>query len=129
MQFIFSTPVLIKHMWLLKTVVFLHWCIICAALLKWPYLCQLHYCTRLKTGLKLTRHLLGTICHAHSFQLVSYWLMVHHVMLKSSIPKVTKVTTILSLSWAVLEFHLCLWLGGSSLFKFNNIIICNYINN
>ncbi len=29
-MFIFSTPVLIRHMWQLKTVVFLHWCLICA---------------------------------------------------------------------------------------------------
>ncbi len=28
MWFIFSTPVLIGHMWQLKTVVFLHWCLI-----------------------------------------------------------------------------------------------------
>ncbi len=26
---------LIKHLWQLKTVVFLHWCLICAALLNW----------------------------------------------------------------------------------------------
>ncbi len=26
----FSTPVLIRHMWQLKTVVILHWCLICA---------------------------------------------------------------------------------------------------
>jgi hypothetical protein len=31
--FIFSTPVLIKHLWQLKTVVFLHWYIIRAVLL------------------------------------------------------------------------------------------------
>ncbi len=30
MSFIFSTPVLIRHLWQLKTVVFLHWCLICA---------------------------------------------------------------------------------------------------
>jgi hypothetical protein len=30
MLFIFSTPVLIRHLWQLKTVVFLHWCLICA---------------------------------------------------------------------------------------------------
>jgi hypothetical protein len=30
MLFIFSTPVLIRHLWQLKTVVFLHWCQICA---------------------------------------------------------------------------------------------------
>jgi len=29
MLFIFSTPVLIRHLWQLKTVVFLHWCLIC----------------------------------------------------------------------------------------------------
>ncbi len=29
MLFIFSTLVLIKHQWQLKTVVFLHWCLIC----------------------------------------------------------------------------------------------------
>jgi len=28
-MFIFSTPVLIRHLWQLKTVVFLHWCLIC----------------------------------------------------------------------------------------------------
>ncbi len=33
MLFIFSTPVLIKHMWQLKTVVFLHWCLLCTVLL------------------------------------------------------------------------------------------------
>jgi hypothetical protein len=34
MLFIFSTPVLIRHLWQLKTVVFLHWCLIYAVLLK-----------------------------------------------------------------------------------------------
>ncbi len=33
MWFIFSTPVLIRHLWQLKTVVFLHWCLICTVLL------------------------------------------------------------------------------------------------
>ncbi len=33
MQFIFSTPVLIRYLWQLKTVVYLHWCPICAVLL------------------------------------------------------------------------------------------------
>ncbi len=33
MLFIFSTPVLFRHLWLLKTVAFLHWCLICAVLL------------------------------------------------------------------------------------------------
>ena len=33
MLFVFSTQVLIRHMWQLKTVVFLHWCLICALLL------------------------------------------------------------------------------------------------
>jgi hypothetical protein len=31
--FIFSTPELIRHLWQLKTIVFLHWCLICAVLL------------------------------------------------------------------------------------------------
>ncbi len=30
MLFILSTPMLIRHLWQLKTVVFLHWCQICA---------------------------------------------------------------------------------------------------
>jgi hypothetical protein len=30
MLFIFSTPELIRNPWLLKTAVFLHWCLICA---------------------------------------------------------------------------------------------------
>jgi hypothetical protein len=29
----FSTPVLIRHLWQFKTIVFLHWCLICAVLL------------------------------------------------------------------------------------------------
>jgi hypothetical protein len=29
----FSTPVLIRHLWQLKTIVFLHWCLLCALLL------------------------------------------------------------------------------------------------
>ncbi len=33
MLFVFSTPVLIRHLWQLKTVVFLHWCLICVVLL------------------------------------------------------------------------------------------------
>jgi len=33
MLFIFSTPVLIRYLWQLKTVVFLHWCLIHAILL------------------------------------------------------------------------------------------------
>ncbi len=33
MLFIFSTPVLIRHLWQLKTVFFLHWCLIFAVLL------------------------------------------------------------------------------------------------
>ncbi len=32
MLFIFSTTVLIRHLWQLKTVVFLHWCLICVVL-------------------------------------------------------------------------------------------------
>jgi len=33
MLFIFSTPVLIRHLWQLKTVVVLHWCLIHSILL------------------------------------------------------------------------------------------------
>jgi hypothetical protein len=33
MLFIFSTPVLIRYLWLLETVVFLHWCLIYGVLL------------------------------------------------------------------------------------------------
>ncbi len=33
MWFIFSTPVLIRHLWQLKTVVFLHWGLVHAVLL------------------------------------------------------------------------------------------------
>ncbi len=32
MQFIFSTPVLIRRLWQLETVVFLNWCLICTVL-------------------------------------------------------------------------------------------------
>ncbi len=34
MLFIFSTTVLIRYLWQLKTVVFLHWCLKCTVLLK-----------------------------------------------------------------------------------------------
>ncbi len=37
MLFTFSAPVLIRRLWQLKTVVFLHWCIICAVLLRGVY--------------------------------------------------------------------------------------------
>ncbi len=33
MLFIFSTPVFIKHLWQLKTVVFQHWCLRCTVLM------------------------------------------------------------------------------------------------
>ncbi len=33
MMFIFSTPLLIRHLWQLKTVAFLHWCLKSAVLL------------------------------------------------------------------------------------------------
>ncbi len=36
MWFIFSTPVLIRHLWQLKTVVFQHWCLIHAVLMLVP---------------------------------------------------------------------------------------------
>ncbi len=35
----FSTPLLIRHLWQLKTIVFLHWCLICVI----P-LCQVSFC-------------------------------------------------------------------------------------
>jgi len=38
MLFIFSTPVLIRHLWQLKTVVSLHWCLILGVPLKDMYL-------------------------------------------------------------------------------------------
>jgi hypothetical protein len=41
MMLIFSKQVLIGHLWQLKTVVFMHWCLICAVLLsenaEWSY--------------------------------------------------------------------------------------------
>jgi hypothetical protein len=36
MLFIFSISVLIRHLWQLKTVVFMHWCLICVVLLVKP---------------------------------------------------------------------------------------------
>ncbi len=41
MLFIFSKPVLIRHLWQLKTAVFLHWCLICAVLLQYSFLTPL----------------------------------------------------------------------------------------
>jgi len=54
MLFIFSTPMLITHLWQLETVVFLHWCLICAVLLPNKQLCPTE-----KIYLKL--HLLGQV--------------------------------------------------------------------
>ncbi len=44
MLFIFSTPVLIRHLWQHKTVVFLHRCLIHAVLLLWYVLFQQKHC-------------------------------------------------------------------------------------
>jgi hypothetical protein len=38
MLLIFSTPVLIRHLWQLKTVVSLHWCLMHTVLLWQPFL-------------------------------------------------------------------------------------------
>ncbi len=48
MLLIFSTSVLIRHLWQLKAVVFLHWCLIRAVLLggKFPY--DLYFPARVK---------------------------------------------------------------------------------
>ncbi len=47
MLFIFSTPVFIRHMWKLKTIVFLHWCLIHAFLLILIFMCILSmFCNR-----------------------------------------------------------------------------------
>ncbi len=43
MLLIFLTPVLIRHLWPLKTVVFPHWCLIRAVLL--PITAEKFYCT------------------------------------------------------------------------------------
>ncbi len=40
MLFIFSTPVLIRHLWPLKTVVFTYWCLIRALLLRNKYIAE-----------------------------------------------------------------------------------------
>jgi hypothetical protein len=39
-MFFFSVPVLIRHLWQLKTFVFLHWCLICTVLLKFNDILQ-----------------------------------------------------------------------------------------
>jgi hypothetical protein len=38
----FSTPVLIRHLWQIKTVVFLHWCLRCVVLLGNGEKCKVH---------------------------------------------------------------------------------------
>ncbi len=38
MLFIFSMPGLIRHLWQLKTAIFLHWCLICAVLFSWLHI-------------------------------------------------------------------------------------------
>jgi hypothetical protein len=56
MLFIFSTPVLIRHLWQLKAVIFLHLCLILAGLLQtWAevaHTCKEHIFTTVITSVK-----------------------------------------------------------------------------
>ncbi len=64
MQFIFSTPVLIRHLWQLRTAVLLHRCLICTVPLASKCKPQVpmswNYCCNLLQYL----HFLGLKCHA-----------------------------------------------------------------
>jgi len=69
-MFIFSTPGLIRHLWQLKAVVFLHWCLICYVLLFeyqnllllsdiwWLKFKYIFYCCLFFSTTVLIRHLL-----------------------------------------------------------------------
>jgi hypothetical protein len=53
MSFIFSTPLLIRHLWQLQTVVFRHWCLIRAVLLHDIYKCAHTYSLNFGPGFML----------------------------------------------------------------------------
>ncbi len=82
MLIIFLTPVLIRHLWQLKTVVFLHRCLICAVLLTsssdvWPtyFLTKWHSIPnsklQLSTSFSSLKCLLTTFCLKWCFLLIS----------------------------------------------------------
>jgi hypothetical protein len=61
MLFIFSTPVLIRHLWQLKTVVLLHQCTICALLLIIPAAATFSDCDYLASLDSVTTNMLFTL--------------------------------------------------------------------
>jgi hypothetical protein len=67
MLFIFSTPVLIRHLWQLTTVVFLHWCLMCAVLL-------LGYCIPCSSHKTFYNNLTTTIICWGSHSFTKIWL-------------------------------------------------------
>ncbi len=62
MLFIFSTPVLIRHLWQLKTVVFLHWCLIHSLISIFMLLCHL-WIKDSYSYFSLVSLLLSSFCH------------------------------------------------------------------
>ncbi len=79
MLFIFSTPVLIRHLWQLKTVIFLHWCLMHAVLFVGEIHSQGTYqmvCWKIKTNLQTHFHeLFKTITFSVNLQKLcsSFW--------------------------------------------------------
>jgi hypothetical protein len=67
----FSTPELIRHLWKLKTIVFLHWCLICAVLLEGlsdaSFLGKLQV---LPANVRLDRKVIAKYKHSSLFNLV-----------------------------------------------------------
>ena len=61
MSFNISMPVLIRHLWQLKTVVFIHWCLICRVLFD-EALCFFFLCSLGKAVTNMTQPI--EECHA-----------------------------------------------------------------
>jgi hypothetical protein len=116
MLFIFSTPVLIRHLWQLKTVVFQQRCLICAVLLVFGItmmaLGTCFGCQRL-----LSRHLwqLKTVVFMH-------WCLIHAVLLVFIITKMALGTRL----FCLLNCHGCQRLLSRHLWQLKTVVFLHW---
>ena len=79
LMFIFSTPVLIRHLWQLTTVVFLHWCLINAVLLDHQCVLPRIHETRLYLMVPkykismLGKHFIMLLLLKHEYDAKTFW--------------------------------------------------------
>ncbi len=69
-------PELIRHLWQLKTVVFLHWCLICVVLM-WQIYFWLYFVVLLKSDLEVQQtHLWLIFSQASFFYNIDNWVQI-----------------------------------------------------